>query len=102
MSWEIIKSILLIHLIGLLAGFAIGYSFKKLSKLVVFIIGIILIAGLIAFLNHSFPSDWNFLSTIRNQLVLDIDFFLIPSLFLSNILLVVSGIIGFYYGFKKG
>lgn len=102
MNWQILQIVLFNLLLGIFAGFAIGYSLKKISKFVVFIIGIILIIGIFAFLNNSFPNDWSYLSVVRDHFVFDIDFSIIPSIVLSNLLVVLSGVFGFIKGFKAG
>ena len=90
--------------IGLVTGFVIGYAFKKISKLLVIILGFILIGTQLLVYNGIINVDWAIIESLTKEIISNQDLSLgsIKQVLLVNLPFTAAAGIGFLLGLKKG
>lgn len=88
---------------GFLTGFVIGYVFKKISKFIIILLGIILILQILVF-NGIIDIDWGLIKSVTKPIYSNKGVILdtLKRIFLINIPFAVSAGLGFLLGLKKG
>lgn len=89
---------------GLITGFAMGFALKKLSKLLVFVLGLLLIGIQVLAYNGVIDIDWLSLETSANS-VLDQKeeiWETIKNILMINLPFATTALAGFVIGLKKG
>jgi uncharacterized membrane protein (Fun14 family) len=104
MNFEAIIYILKLVGIGLLTGAVIGFIFKKVSKMLVFIIAAILILIQLAVYNGYIQVDWLYwkdtaVAAVKNAKIPSVS---IKEIAMRNIPFSIGAIIGFIFGISKG
>lgn len=91
-------------LFGLLTGFTIGFALKKISKVAVFILGLILIVVQIMVYNGYIQVDWLQVQDITQGYIGDNDISgdKVKGILMINLPFTATALIGFLFGFKKG
>ena len=90
--------------IGFIIGFIIGIAFKKLSKFIVIVIGVLIIFLQILVYNNIIEIDWLSLKehseNVSNQFNTSKEF--LRNISITNLPFSTTSIIGFIFGVKKG
>jgi len=89
---------------GLFTGFVIGYAFKKISKIIIIILGVILIVSQIMVYNRLIDIDWNLIESVTKPLFSNKELILetIKDILLINVPFAVAAGLGLLIGLKKG
>lgn len=89
---------------GFVTGFVIGYAFKKLSKFLVIIVGLILIGTQLLVYNGIISINWSILESASKDIFTNQEgsFETIKSVLLVNLPFAGAAGLGFLLGLKKG
>ena len=89
---------------GFITGFIIGYAFKKLSKFLVIIVGLILIGTQLLVYNGIISINWSILESASKDIFTNQEgsFETIKSVLLVNLPFAGAAGLGFLLGLKKG
>ena len=89
---------------GFVTGFAMGYAFKKISKFMIFLIGLILIILQILVYNGIININWELVETIIKPLYSENSTLIenIKNILLVNVPFAGAGGVGFFLGLRKG
>lgn len=89
---------------GFITGFIIGYAFKKLSKFLVIIVGLILICTQLLVYNGIISVNWAILESTTKDIISNQQWSLekLKSVLLVNLPFAGAAGIGFLLGLKKG
>lgn len=104
MNFDAIIFILKLVGIGLLTGALLGFIFKKVSKMLVFIIAVVLILVQLAVYNGYIQVDWLYwkdtaVEAVRHAKIPSVS---IKEIAMRNLPFSIGAIIGFIFGFSKG
>jgi len=90
--------------IGFITGFIIGYAFKKISKLIIIILGVFLIVSQIMVYNGIIDIDWGLIESVTKPLFSNKELIIetIKNILLINVPFAVAAGLGLLLGLKKG
>ncbi len=90
--------------LGFITGFIIGYAFKKLSKILVIIIGLILILTQFSVYNGILEIDIGFFNSLSKDVFENNQFVFenVKKVVLINLPFSIATVLGFLIGLKKG
>jgi uncharacterized membrane protein (Fun14 family) len=89
---------------GFVTGFVIGYAFKKLSKILVIIVGLILIGTQLLVYNGIISINWSILESTTKDIISNQQWSLekLKSVLLVNLPFAGAAGLGLLIGLKKG
>ncbi len=89
---------------GFVTGFILGYAFKKISKFLIIIIGLLLIGIQLLVYNGIININWGIIESATKDIVSTQDWSLekLKSVLLVNLPFAGAAGIGFLLGLKKG
>jgi uncharacterized membrane protein (Fun14 family) len=89
---------------GFITGFIIGYAFKKISKFLVIMLGLILIGVQLLVYNGIISVNWNIIESSAKDIFTNQDwsFEKLKSILLVNLPFAGASGFGFLLGLKKG
>jgi uncharacterized membrane protein (Fun14 family) len=89
---------------GFVTGFLIGYAFKKISKFLVVIVGLILIVMQLLVYNGIISINWAILESTTKDIISNQDWSIekLKSILLFNLPFAGSAGLGLLLGLKKG
>ncbi len=90
--------------LGFITGFVIGYAFKKISKFIVIIMGLILIGVQLLVYNGIISINWTIIESSAEDIFANQEWSLekLKSILLVNLPFAGAAGIGFLLGLKKG